>query len=209
MVIVLIGTYIQVLTFVLSVLFWNKYKHTHLKSLPFYFGFTAFVEMFCLYFYRQDNVWLYNLMTIFQFNYLCYLFYPYVSHFFRKGIIGLAFVFNITTGIFYSFGVCDFWNVHCSYAYVLGIFFLLIIISQVLLNILNSHTSLGYNLLFWLCFGFLIFFATSLPLFSISNWSDLLGEYDARIPFLLVFSVLISHLILIFGFLWSKKKYTY
>jgi hypothetical protein len=35
------------------------------------------------------------------------------------------------------------------------------------------------------------------------------GEYNRGISLLLFFSVIISHLIFIFGFLWSKKKYTY
>lgn len=211
MFIVLIGTYIQVLTFVFSVIFWNKYKNTHLKSLPLYFGIISFIELFCLYFYRQDNVWLYNLMTFFQINYFCYLFYPYVSKSFQKIVIGLALLFNVCSGLIYSLGYCNFWDGHCPYSYVLGIFILLIIIFRVLVKILfeNSYISLGSSLLFWVCFGFLIFYATSLPLFSISNWSNLLGEYDRKIPYLLVFSVCISHLIIIFGFLWSKKKYTY
>ena len=207
----IIGTYIQVLTFLLSVLCWAKYKHTHLRSLPLYFGVFAFIELFCFHFYKQDNVWLYNLLIFFEVIFFCYLFYPYVGRSFQKIVIALAVVFNVVSGLIYSFGYCDFWNEHCAYSYVLGIFIILIVIFKVLVKILivNSYTKLGSSLLLWICFGFLIFFATSLPLFSISNWSNLVGEYNRGISLLLFFSVIISHLIFIFGFLWSKKKYTY
>src|SRR5690606_5038433 len=139
-----------------------------LRSLPLYFGVISFIELFCLYLYPQDNVWLYNLLTFFEVNFLCYLFYSYVGRSFRKFVIALAMLFNVLSGLIYSFGYCDFWNEHCAYSYVLGIFIILIVIFKVLAKILivNSYTKLGSSLLFWICFGFLIFFATSLPLFS-------------------------------------------
>ena len=75
MAIVLISTYIQMLTFLLSVLCWTKYKHTHLRSLPLYFGVFAFIELFCFHFYKHDNVWLYNLLVFFEVNFfvICFI----------------------------------------------------------------------------------------------------------------------------------------
>lgn len=208
---VIMSTYIQVVTFILSLVFWMKYKHTNLKSLPYYFGFVAFVELFCFHFYRQDNVWVYNALTIIQTNYFCYLFFPYVGRLFKNVIVGMAVLFNLSIIYIFTSKSCDFVLDSCPYAYVLGVFILLIIMFVVFIRILsdNSEMSFSRNLLFWLCFGFLLFYATSLPLFSISNWSELLGKYDRNIPMLLFFSVLVSNLLLISGFIWSKKKYTY
>lgn len=65
------------------------------------------------------------------------------------------------------------------------------------------------NLLFWIAAGYFVFYATSFPIFSISNLKEVLGSFQVQAVKVLLFAVLIMHTIFITGFLWSKKKYSY
>src|SRR5690625_5566208 len=64
----IVGTYIQLLTFVFSIIFLYKYNHTNLRWLPLYLGFAALVELYCFYFFKTNNVLLYNLVIFVQLN---------------------------------------------------------------------------------------------------------------------------------------------
>ncbi len=205
------GTYIQLVTFIFSLLFLWKYKHTPLKIIPFFYGLVAAVEVFCWNFYRIGNVWLYSILLLIQINFFGYLFYQYLEGLSRKVLVGLLILFNLIYFGVYLFGITDFMKENATYPYVAGIIILIILLVMMFNHMLKieNFNGLTRNLLFWLCFSLLFFHATSLPLFSITRWSDIMGEFKSGFVRILFLSVIFSHLILIFGFIWSKKKYTY
>lgn len=205
------GTYIQLVTLIFSLLFLWKYKHTPLKIIPFFYGLVAAVEIYCMNFYRIGNVWLYNILLLIQINFFGYLFYQYLEGSSRKFLVGLIILFNlIYFGVFLS-GIINFMTENATYPYVAGIIILIILLVMMFNHMLKieNFNGLTRNLLFWLCFSLLFFHATSLPLFSITRWSDIMGEFKSGFVRILFLSLIFSHLILVFGFIWSKKKYIY
>src|SRR5690606_20089469 len=159
----IIATYIQILTFLVSLFTWYKYKHTRLKYLPIYLGINAFLEFFCFNFYRLDNVWLYNIKNFIEFNILCYMFYGYLGKLSKKISIGLICLFNFMYFYNLIFEFDDFRNSLMTYTYVSGSIFLIIIIIMMLNEMLKveSFENITRNLLFWVSFGLFVFYATS------------------------------------------------
>lgn len=203
--------YIQLVTFITSLIFLNKYKHTSMKRLPFFYGLVAFVEIYCMNFYKIGNVWLYNILLWIQINYFGYIFYQYIEGINKKVTLCLIILFNLIYFGNYVLGINDFFTEPAPYSYVSGVIILIIILIMMFNHMLKIENYLGLtqNLLFWLCFSLIFFHATSLPLFSITRWSDIFGDFKTGALRLLFFSIIFSHLILIFGFIWSKKRYTY
>lgn len=205
------ATYIQMASFFVSLLMYYKYKHTPLKILPLYYALVAFVEFLCFHFYKSDNVWLYNFLQLFQVNFFAYIFYQYLEGQNKKIVLVLTVLYNLFFVGVYVLGFNDIMVETASYSHVFGMIILIIFLLMMFNYMLKieNYEGLTHNLLFWLCFSLMVFIATSLPLFSISRWSDVLGDFKSNIVRILIFSIIFSHLILIFGFIWSKKRYTY
>lgn len=206
-----IGTHIQLITFVMSLVYLYKYKHTPMKIMPIYIGTVAIVELSCFYFYRTNNVWLYNVLNWFQMNMCMLIFVQYLRNLELKiGKILILFfnVFYIST---FFVGLNEFWTESASFGYVMGIiilFYFLFMVFKQMLEIENME-SLTRNMLFWYAFSLLLFNTTSLPLFSLSNWGNVLADFKYSIFYILFFALVLSHIVLITGFVWSKKKFTY
>src|SRR5690606_36232275 len=145
------------------------------------------------------------------FNILCYMFYGYLGKFAKKIGIGLVLLFNLI--YFYNLisEFDDFRSSLMTYTYVSGSIFLIVIIIMMLNEMLKveSFESITRNLLFWVSFGLFVFYATSFPIFSISNLKELLGDFQIQAAKILLVVIFLMHSILITGFLWSKKKYSY
>lgn len=206
-----IGVYLQLFTFVISLVYLFKYKQTPMKIMPIYLGVVAFTELFCGYFYRNHNVWIYNILNWFQINMCMLIFIQYLRKW--ENTIGkiLILIFNIFFVSTFFIGLNDFWSETASFGYVMGmiiIFYFLFMVFKQMLEMENMQ-SLTRNLLFWYAFSLLLFNTTSLPLFSLSNWGNVLGEFRFSIFYILFFALVLSHMVLIIGFVWSKKKYTY
>ncbi|NLN32209.1 MAG: hypothetical protein GX159_01265 [Flavobacteriaceae bacterium] len=205
-----LATYIQVVTFLISLLTWNKYKHTRLKYLPILLGLNAFLEFFCYHFYKQDNAWLYNIKSLFEFNFLCFIFFGYLAGLTKKISWGLIVLYNLAF-LFIQTISQGFQPFLMPYTYVLSSIIFIIIIMMVFNEMLKLEGIEGItkNLLFWIAAGYFVFYATSFPIFSISNLKEVLGSFQVQAVKVLLFAVLIMHTIFIIGFLWSKKKYSY
>lgn len=204
----LIGICTEGLTFLISLLTFHKYRHTVLRYLPVFLGLTAILEFYTFYFYNVGNVWLYNLRTILEFNFYAYIFWHYLNRFNRKLLLAFLVVFNSVTVFNYIFGIQNFLVELISYTYVLSYFFLVITIIIFFNQILKSERPverISRNLLIWVSFGLLIYYGTSLPLFSISNFGDL----SIPIVNILFFAVEVMNVLFIIGFIWSQKNYTY
>jgi len=208
----LIGIYTEALTFLVSLITFYKYRHTVLKYLPFFLGLTAFIEIFCFYFYNINNVWLFNIRTIIEFNFYGFIFWHYLNRFNRKLLLAFLVVFNSVAILNSALRIQDILVEPITYVYVLSYFFLvltIIIFFNQVLKSENSFDGISRNLLIWISFGLLIYYGTCLPLFSISNWSDVLGDLRYQLVGVLFFTVEIMNVLFIIGFIWSKKNYMY
>jgi len=204
----LIGIYTELLTFIVSLFTFYKYKHTVLKYLPIFLGLTAFLELFCFYFYQVNNVWLYSIRTILEFNFYAFIFWHYLNRFNRKWLLAFLVVFNSVTILNYVFEIQDFLLEPISYIYALSYFLLILTIIILFNQILKSERPMegvSRNLLIWVSFGLLIYYGTSLPFFSISD----LGDLRYQLVNILFFAVEVMNALFIIGFIWSQKNYTY
>lgn len=207
----IVGTYIQLLTFVFSIIFLYKYNHTNLRWLPLYLGFAALVELYCFYFFKTNNVWLYNLVIFVQLNFYLLIYNQYFDGAKRKFIWFLQGFFNFCYIGSFAIGLNNFVKEPSSYGYVAGGIVMIIMLIMCFNQMLKVSSLNGIlkNLFFWLSFSLLVYYATSLPLYSITNWAGVLGDFKIVIIRIFFFSVLFAQLLLIFGFICSKKKYTY
>jgi hypothetical protein len=206
-----IGVYLQLITFIMSLVYLYKYKQTPMKIMPIYLGVVAFVEVLCGHFYPLNNVWIYNILNWFQLNMCMLIFIQYLRN--LELSIGkvLIVIFNLFYISSFFVGLNEFWLETASFGYVMGmivVFYFLFMVFKQMLEIENMQ-SLTRNLLFWYAFSLLLFNTTSLPLFSLSNWGNVLGEFRFSIFYILFFALVLSHVVLITGFVWSKKKFTY
>lgn len=207
-----ISTAVEVIAFLVSLITLSKYRHSNLKYFPVYLGVIALLETYCMFFYRVNNVWLYNLLGIFEFNFLSYIFWNYFNRFNRRSLLVFLVVFNSVTIINYVFHVQDFFIEPISYSYVLSNFMLVIMIILLFNQILRSNVrfeEIHRNILFWICLALLIYFATSLPMQAITSWEDTLGEFRFSLTYVMASAVLLKNILFIFGFLWGKKIFTY
>lgn len=209
---VYIAVSVEVIAFIISLITYSKYKHTVLKYFPVYLGLIAALETYCALFYRVNNVWLFNLLIVFEFNFLAYIFWNYFNRFNRRLLLVLLVVFNSVTIGNYVFHVQNFLVEPISYSYVLSYFLIVIMIILLLNQILQSNVSfeqIHKNILFWILLALLIHSATLLPLQAITSWEDTLGEFRFSLTYVMGSAVLLKNIMFIFGFLWGKRIFTY
>lgn len=207
-----IGVTSEVIAFLVSLITFSKYRHSNLKYFPFYLGVIAFLEVFCSFYYKINNVWLFNLLIVFEFNFLGYIFWNYFNRFNRKLLLVFLIIFNSVTVINYLFHVQNFLVEPISHTYVISSLMLVVLILLLFNQILRSNVrfeEIHRNILFWICLGFLIYLATSLPTQAIKSWEDTLGEFRFGLSYLVASGVLLKNILFIFGFLWGKKIFTY
>lgn len=207
-----IAVSVEVITFFVVLLTLSKYRHSNLKYFSVYLGIIAFLEVYCALFYRVNNVWLYNILMVFEFNFLAYIFWKYFNRFNRRLLLVFLVVFNSVTIGNYIFEVQNFLVEPISQTYVLSSFMLIIMIILLFNQILRSNVrfeEIHRNILFWICLGFLIYLATTLPMQAITSWEDMVGEFKFNLTYISIIAVLLKNILFIFGFLWGKKTFTF
>src|SRR5690606_26884664 len=107
---------------IMSLIMYQKYKHTILKYLPFYLGYLVSQEFFCAFFYQVNNVWLFNILYILEFNFLSFIYWHYFNRFNRKLLLAFLVVFNFFTAFTCLLGVQNFMVEPVYYSYVSAAF---------------------------------------------------------------------------------------
>lgn len=207
-----IGVSLEALALLVSLITYAKYRHSNLRYFPIYFGIIVFLELFCSLFYRVNNVWLFNILIVFEFNFLAYVFWNYFNRFNKKLLVVFLVVFNSVTVANYIFKVQNFLVEPISQTYVLSSFMLIIMIMLLFNQILKSNVrfeEIHRNILFWICLGFLIYLGIALPMQAITNWEDTIGEFRINLIYFHTSAVYLKNILFIFGFLWGKKTFTY
>lgn len=203
---------LEVLVLIVSLLTFSKYKNSILKYFPIYLAVVAILEIYCVFFYKTENVWLYNLFLIGEFNFLAFIFWNYFNRLNRKLLLAFVVVYNAVTIANYVFHVQNFLIEPLSQSYVLSSFFLIVMIillfNQILRSDIRLEEILG-NILFWISLGLLIYCGIALPLQAITSWENTLGEFKSGMIYIWISIVFFKNILFIFGFIWGKKIYTY
>ncbi|PIR12587.1 MAG: hypothetical protein COV50_08245 [Flavobacteriales bacterium CG11_big_fil_rev_8_21_14_0_20_35_7] len=161
------------------------------------------------YFFKQNNVIIFNIYTLVQYEFFLWLFYKHfktVQYKILTKSIGLFTGFSfIINSIFFQ----DIFTTFQSYSLLLGGFFLIITIILFFTELLNSDVILMVKnlLIFWVAVGILLFQLGLIPVFIATkyiNYSN--GNTYGYILLILNF---ITSLCYSLGFIWTKKNLNY
>ena len=149
--------------------------------------------------FRKDNITLFNIYTFFEFNLFSLIYFHLIKYKSRLRILKVLVVFlNVIYFISFYFDLYLLYTVPLE-GVVNSVFVILFFI-----ELLNSERILNYKKLlpFWLSVGFLVFYLTTVPFWSLFNSSI----FDTRAIFPIIYYLTtLFHLIFIYGIITCKK----
>jgi len=197
------------LAFLASMLFYNKYKRTALKLLPWLLGMILLVELCGIWVYEEleYNAFLFNITNILFFMFFFHVFY----HFLRyrpnkKWAIVCAVVFGIIA--FIDIFKFDFIKESQLYSYFAGACLLISCIILYFIEMLRSSRvlSIRQDLMFWISTGLLLFYVGYLPIkLTRKVFSTAIDNYLilALVHLLLI---IFMNIFFIIGLIWKRKN---
>ena len=189
---------IEILSIVLSIRYLPKFKRTYYYFFIAFLVFAVLFETLGMLFRGNDNYWIYNIYTFFEFSSLIGVYYFLnTSAKSKKIIIVLSIIYYIIYFTSFKYVALQ------KYTVIILPFFVVPFMFLYLQKLLNSSKIMNYKkvLPFWLTVGFLIYYLASVPFFSLQY---LFGLYDRLLFTLLSAVVIIMHLIFIVSLIWIK-----
>ncbi|PQJ77223.1 hypothetical protein BTO16_15405 [Polaribacter glomeratus] len=200
--------YFEYASLIISLLFFTKYKeYQFYKYFVFYLVAIVVFENLASqkipkddwFEFFNDGFKILNVFTFFEFNLVALIYYNLVKEKVSKNILFyLAFFFNLI--YFLSFYFIKLQN----YTVVIEGIVNTVLVILYFRELLNSDKILNYKKLlpFWVSVGFLLFYLTSIPFFTLV-YSDL---FNSRIMFPILYSlIIVFHLCFIYGLVTCKK----
>lgn len=195
-----IAAKIPILTLVLSLIFYNRYKvYPFFKYFILYNIIIIIVDIMVSTIFIYDNITLYNVYTFFEFNSIVLVYYHLIKQKTRLKIFKfLAILFNLIYIISFSLDFYVLYTIPLE-GVVNSIFVVLFFI-----ELLNSERILNYKKLFsfWMSVGFLVFYLTSVPFWSL-YYSSIFNTRD-MFP-IIYYLATIYQLIFIYALIACKK----
>jgi hypothetical protein len=198
------SSYLQYISFIVALILYNKYKQD-----SFYFFFVIYLLNICVFDFLAKNDFfdvkgegneaLFNIYTFFEFTFFTLIYYHLLKQKFSLNIIkilGLLFY----TFYFISFIYFDLQKYTVIIEGVVNSVFIVLFFRE----LLNSERILNYKKLFsfWASVGFLLFYLTSIPFFTLL-YSNI---FDTRMMFPILYSlIIVFHLCFIYGLIACKK----
>jgi hypothetical protein len=192
--------YFEYLSLILSLIFIKKYK-----DLTFYKFFVLYLFSIVLFEYLSGTVFygegfaVLNIFTFFEFNLVALIYFSLVKEKVSKNILlYLVLIFNII--YLSSFYFTELQNYTVMLEGVMNTILVILYFRE----LLNSDEILNYKKLlsFWVSVGFLLFYLTSIPFFTLVYS----GFFDSRIMFPILYSlIIVYHLCFIYGLITCKK----
>ncbi len=203
---------ILIITFVISVFTYKKYKNTPLKYFVYFLGYGIATEFLGRYFYDIfgfPNYILYNIYALIQFIYFLGLFLRSFKKRISKNTVKIFIVLCLVFFFINSFFYQNILKNIQSYFFLFGGIILIITILLFLIELLNSDSILKIKnlLIFWVAVGMFLFQLGFIPVFMANNYIN----YAHGITYGLILLILnvISCTCYILGFIWSKKEVDY
>ena len=189
---------IEILSIILSLRYLPKFKSTYYYFFIAFLVFAVLFETLGMLIKGNNNYWIYNIYTFFEFSSLIGIYYFLnTSVKSKKIIIVLSIIYYIIYFISFKYDVLQ------KYTVIILPFFVVPFMFLYLQKLLNSSKIMNYKkvLPFWLTVGFLIYYLASVPFFSLQY---LFGLYDRLLFTLLSAVVILMHLIFIVSLIWIK-----
>lgn len=191
---------IQYISILLAIFLYKKYKHySFYKFFIVYLLNIIVFNLLATFVFIKNNFELYNVYTFFEFNFFVLIYYHLIDDKNKLKLIKiLALIFNGIYFISFYFTFLKMYTVSIE-----GVFNSALIIIY-FVELLNSKKILNYKkiLPFWISVGFLLFYLTSVPFFTLL-YSNL---FDSRVMFpIIYYLIIVFHLCLIYGLVACKK----
>lgn len=195
-----LGVNLHFVTLLLAIIFYNKFKtYSFYKFFVGYFLVIVIVEILRRNFFTNYSIDLYNVYTFFEFNSIALIYYHLIQQKKRLKIVKvLAVSFNVVYLLSFIFDYYILYTIPLE-GVVNSIFVILYFV-----ELLNSDNILNYKKLFpfWMSVGFLIFYLTSVPFWSLYYTSI----FNTRAMFPIIYYLgTIYQLIFIYALITCKK----
>ncbi|WP_334055921.1 hypothetical protein [Polaribacter sp. P097] len=195
-----LGVNLHFVTLFLAIIFYNKFKtYSFYKFFVGYFLVIVIVEILRRNFFSNYSIDLYNVYTFFEFNSIVLIYYHLIQQKKRLKIVKiLAVSFNVVYILSFIFDYYILYTIPLE-GVVNSIFVILYFV-----ELLNSDNILNYKKLFpfWMSVGFLIFYLTSVPFWSLYYTSI----FNTRAMFPIIYYLgAIYQLIFIYALITCKK----
>tara|TARA_R110001592_G_scaffold287560_2_gene556383 strand:+ start:469 stop:1104 length:636 start_codon:yes stop_codon:yes gene_type:complete len=195
-----IGLWLPYLTLLLSFILYSKYKqYGFYKYFIIYILTIIIFDILSRYFFTINNITLFNVYTFFEFNSFALIYYHLINDRRRLKVLkALVIVFNAIYFISFYFDFYILYTIPLE-GVINSVFVILFFI-----ELLNSERILNYKKLlsFWISVGFLIFYLTTVPFWSL-YYSSI---FDSRAMFPIIYYLAtVFQLIFIYGLVTCKK----
>lgn len=195
-----LGKFLPYLTLLICLVLYKNYKiYSFYKYFVLYIVVIIIFDQLANFFFVINNITLFNVYTFFEFNLYVLIYYHLIKNKTRLTVLKTLMIsFNVVYFISFYF---DF---YVLYTIPLEGIINSIIVIIFFIDLLNSDGILNYKKLlsFWISVGFLIFYLTSVPFWSLYYSS--IFETRSMFP-IIYYLATIFQLIFIYGLITCKK----
>ena len=206
------GIILEIVTAIVAIIFYEKYKATRLKYILFLLLYIAINEIVGTYIREKItnyNAVLYNIFNVIYFTYLLSLYRKYVINSKYKAYISVFLICYLVSFILNGFRE-NYLKEFQSIPYILASSFIIMSVIFYFIEILNSERVLNIkkNLLFWISVGLLLYHVGIIPFRIVRNYYS--STTDLSILFMInVILTILMNICFIIGFIWSDRKQPY
>lgn len=195
-----IGIYLQYATFLVAVFLNKKYKnYAFYKFFVGYLFTILFFDILARYKFKLENHDLFNIYTFFEFNSFAFIYYHLITETKRLQLVKMV-ILTFNAIYLLSFFVAFLEMTTIPLEGVANSILIILYFSE----LLNSDKILNYKKLFpfWMSVGFLLFYLTSIPFFTLLS----LNMFDNRLMFPIIYYLtIVFHLVLNYGLITCNK----
>lgn len=201
-------------TFIVSVFMYSKYKTETLRYLPFFLAYVLLTEIVAYALavhFATYNLWWYNIFTNFEILFYLFIFYSYFKNKkIKRGILIMGSIYEINF-LANFFILSSDYNIYQGIPFTIGRLILILAIFLFLIEMFQSDKILYVKeyLIFWVSIGLLSYNITLVPI-SIFYYFDWRIENLDSILSLSSIQMFINYILytaILYGLLWSKKPY--
>lgn len=204
---------LYVITLVVSLVFYKRYKHTPLRYFPLLLIFTIIIESIGLFITTTEGESANTSMYYNSYHIVAFLFYFYVfrhsidTKSFKRAITIFAVIYILSSSVnpFYQ----DFLLESQLGSWLIGGIFLILSVFLFYGEVLNNDKTheIRHDPLFWIGTGLLFFHAGYIPIKIIRlYYAKLTGNQYLGLAILQLSVLIISYLCYNIGFIWSRKN---
>jgi hypothetical protein len=191
---------LQYISLIVAILFYKKYKnYTFYNFFVLYLVNIIVFDILAKTIFEKDNFSLFNYYTFFEFNFFALIYYALIKE--KSTLTFIKILVIIFNAIYFISFIYDDLT---KYTVLIEGIFNSIFIILYFKELLNSDSILNYKKLlpFWISVGFLLFYLTSIPFFTLLYS----GFFNSRTMFPILYSlIIVFNLCFIYGLITCKK----